>query len=140
MPWTSDAGLVVKTPNNGLLNAVVATANTARDMASGTVVQIFQGGSAGSYVDRVVFQPTGTATASVARVFLNNGSATTTAGNNEFLVEVSLPAQTISEIAALFPPTVLLQMSIPASYRLYAVVGTTVAAGYAVSCPGSGDY
>ncbi len=130
------------TPNAGAMNAVVSAANTGRD-GSGTVVLIFTAGANGSLVNQVAWTPTGTNVPSVGRMWLNNGAAVGTAGNNSFLGEVSLPANTSTEVAALTQIVWVPAggyLLVPATYRLYAAVGTVVAAGFAVSCPGAGDY
>lgn len=127
------------TPNPGLPFAVVSAANTNRD-GTGTVVQVFQAGAEGSYIDRIVWQPTGTNVPSVGRMWLNNGGDPTVATNNAFLGEVILSTNVSTEVAALTPAVWSAGFAIPANSRIYAAVGTVVAAGFAVTCPGSGDY
>ena len=58
---------------------------------TGTVTTVFTAGSNGSYVQRIVARPAGTNVASVLRVFINNGSASSTNTNNVLFTEVSLP-------------------------------------------------
>ena len=118
--------------------ATLTTANTAKD-GTGTVSTVVTAGAEGAFVTQVRAQPLGTNTASVLRLFLNNGSTNATAGNNTLVAEVSLPAITLSEVAQQVPAIIMLNLAIPASYKLNAVIGTTVAAGWAV-CGISGDY
>ena len=60
----------------------LTTANTAKD-GTGTVALIFTAdASNGGRVERVRAVPLGTNTASVLRIFINNGSDPTTAANN----------------------------------------------------------
>lgn len=116
----------------------IATANTAKD-GTGTVVLIFTAGANGGRVDKVIAMPKGTNIASVLRLFMNNGSDPTSAGNNTMIAQATLPATTNSEVAALAAVEIPLDLPLPAAYRIYATVGTTVAAGFALAALG-GDY
>jgi hypothetical protein len=118
----------------------LTTANTAKD-GTGTVVLCFTAHATyGSRVDRIRFKAIGTNTASVARVFINNGSDPTTATNNAFYADVSLPATTLSEVAGIAPAelpnnaTIVdatsFPIALPPGYRIYVTIGTTVAAGW----------
>ena len=83
--------------------AILNTANTAKD-GTGTVATVFTGNAAGNnagnFVQKLVARPLGTNVATVLRVFINNGSVNTTAANNSLIAELTLPATTLSEIAA----------------------------------------
>lgn len=116
----------------------VATANTAKD-GTGTVVTVFTAGVEGGFVNSIVFRAKGTNVATVARVFLNNGSSNTTATNNSLIHEITLPATTNSETSQLAHQELILNRTIPAGYVINITIGTTVSAGYAVTCFG-GDY
>lgn len=127
----------------------LTTANTAKD-GTGTVALIFTAdASNGGRVERVRAVPLGTNTASVLRIFINNGSDPTTAANNTMYCQATLAATTNSEVAALtmveFPNALTIAdgtafpLVLPPGYRLYATLGTTVAAGYAV-CAIGGSY
>lgn len=131
--------------------ATLTAANTTKDLTSGSISLIYTAGSNGSRVDRIRARARGTNVATVLRIFLNNGGATGTASNNLLLAEVSLPATTNSETAAVsgatqeipnantVPDTTGFPLAIPAGYRLYATIGTAVAAGWDVIAMG-GDY
>ena len=107
---------------------------------TGTVVQISAtAGSNGAFVETIDCLPVGTNTASVLRVFLNNGSTTTSATNNILFEEVSLPATTLTQVAGQAKITITVNRAIPAGYILYATIGTTVAAGWRVRAH-TGDY
>ena len=127
------------TPNI-TVGQTIQTANTAKD-GTGTVVLVYTAGSNGSKVESVVFRATGTNTATVARIFVNNGSTPTSAANNSLFGEITLAATTLSEVGALadyryqFPDN----FRLPASYRIYVTIGTTIAALYAVTGYGA-DY
>lgn len=129
-------------PNIGGIGSVVTTgANTAFD-GTGTVVTTFTAGTNGSYVQSITWNPgngVSNNVASVARVFLNNGSTTATATNNLFIGEVTLPATTGVQTAALPPIVLPLNFAIQSSYRLTWCLGTAVVAGYWAHTIG-GDY
>lgn len=125
------------TPNTPV-GKTILTANTAQD-GTGTVVTLFTAGANGGRVDYIKFMPIGTNVATVARVFINNGLTTATAANNAQFAQITLPASTISQTAALTEQLLTLNLSIPAGYILTLAIGTTVAAGYAVTAVG-GDY
>ncbi|MGL5011501.1 MAG: hypothetical protein ACRC6I_16605 [Paracoccaceae bacterium] len=109
---------------------VITAANTTKDGSSGTVTLVFTAGADGAYISHIVAQPYGTNVASVARVFLNNGGVTTTATNNALIENVGLPATTLSEIAEMPKVVIPIGFAIPAGYRLYVTIGTTVALGW----------
>lgn len=116
--------------------AVITAANTAKD-GTGTVNLVFTADATnGGFVRGVLWQPAGTNVASVGRVFLNNGLTNATAANNIYLGQVTLPACTNSEVAALFAPVVPLNLALPPGYKLNVTLGTAVAAGYYVSAIG----
>ena len=117
------------------------TANTTKDLSSGTIFQVFSAGTNGSYVQRIRFRPLGTnSAASVGRVWINNGSTTNTAANNVLWDEITLPATTVSEVAAQSTYELPLNFALPPSYRLYITLGTAPnAAGWDAIVIG-GDY
>ena len=90
----------------------------------------------GGFLQRLRFKAIGTNTASVARVFLNNGSANTTATNNSFYGEISLPATTAIATAATIEVDYMMNFALPAGFRIYVGLATTVAAGWV--CVGIG--
>jgi hypothetical protein len=118
----------------------VITANTTTDLTAGTIYgPIFTAATEGSYLQKIRFRSLGTNVATVARVWVNNGSATTSAANNTLIDEISLPATTVSQTSALSNYEIPLNFTIPSGYRIYVTLGTTVAAGYDV-CVFGGDY
>jgi len=100
---------------------------------------IFTAGANGSYVERIRFKAGGTNIASVARIFINNGSTNGTAANNVFYGEVSLPATTLTATAATIEIDYPMNFPLNASFRIYFGLGTTVAAGWVATVIG-GDY
>ena len=122
--------------------AILSTANTAKD-GTGSVAIIFTGqtagNAAGNFVQRLIARPLGTNVATVLRVFINNGSANTTAANNNLIAEVTLPATALSETSAQPDYVLPLNFVLPAGYKINCTLGTAVAAGFAVSVIG-GEY
>lgn len=116
----------------------ITTANTAKD-GTGTVVLLYTAGANGSRVDAVKVRSTGTAVATVIRIFVNNGATAATATNNSLYTEATIAATTLSEVAAQTDNSLNMNISLPATYRVYATIGTSVAAPLQVSAVG-GDY
>jgi len=113
----------------------ITTANTAKD-GTGTVLTVFTANVDGAFVQRIRFRSAGTNIATVARVFINNGSTNATPANNILYDEITLAATTLSEVAALPVYELPLNFALPAGYVLNVTLGTTVAAGYYVSVIG----
>ncbi len=113
----------------------ITTANTTTDLTSGTSYLAFTADATnGGYVQKIRFRAvTGTGNnniATVARIWINNGSTTGTATNNILFDEISLAATTGSATAALSVYELPLNIALPAGYKIYITLGTTVAAGY----------
>ena len=114
----------------------ITTANTAKD-GTGTVLTCFTADATnGGFVQRIRFRAAGTNIATVARVFINNGSTNATAANNILYDEITLAATTLSEVAAQPVYELPLNFALPPGYKLNVTLGTTVAAGYYVSVIG----
>ena len=122
-----------------LWNNSVTAANTTTDLTSGTIYDVFTGGTNGSYVQKIRFRHVGTNVATVVRVWLNNGGVTTTALNNTLFDEITIAANTVSQTAASTNYELPLNFALPPSYRIYVTTGTVLAAGLDVTVIG-GDY
>lgn len=131
--WVSGAAANAATPG--------VTANTTKDLTSGTIYgPIFTGKAVdGSRLDFIKVRALGTNVQTVVRIWINNGSVTTTATNNALYIERSLFSTTVSETAEQADVIVPMGISIPAGYRIYATFGTAVAAGFHLTAIG-GDY
>jgi hypothetical protein len=90
----------------------------------------------GGFIQRLRFKAIGTNVASVARVFINNGSANTSAANNSFFGEISLPATTAIATAATIEIDYPMNFALNPGFKIYVGLGTTVAAGWV--CVGIG--
>jgi len=117
------------------------TANTTTDLTSGTIYgPIFTGDATdGSRLDFIKVRALGTNVQTVIRIWINNGSVTTTAINNTLYLERTLNSTTVSQTAEQPDIILPLNISIPAVYRIYATFGTAVAAGFHLTAVG-GDY
>lgn len=125
-----------KVPDLQWIDGVLA-ANTTKDLTAGTSYLVHTAPADGSYVQRLRIRPKGTNVATVMRIFLNNGSTTGTAANNSLFDEITLPATTVSEVAAQPTYEVPMNLAIPAGYKIYVTVGTVVAAGFMVTAVGA---
>lgn len=124
-------------------STLIQTANTAKD-GTGTVNLIFTAGADGGRVERVRARATGTNVATVLRIFINNGLDPTSAVNNVLYAEKTIAATTGVETAELAlnelptaTDTTAFPLVLPAGYRLYCTIGTTVASGLRVTAIGS---
>lgn len=86
----------------------VTTANTNRN-GTGTIATIFTAGSSGSRIDDISIVATGTTTAGVVRLFLNDGTT------SYLWQEILVPAITPSTTVAVFSAALLNQSLIIAS-------------------------
>ena len=127
------------TPDIQWTTTPVNTSNTTKDLASGTIYLVFTSDATnGGYVQRIRFRTLGTNTnATVCRIWLNNGSVTTTATNNTLWDEITLPATTVSEVNAQANYELPLNFALPPGDRIYVTVGTnTTSAGWQVTVIG----
>lgn len=138
------------TPNLGVQNVLLTTALTntkafdGTDTAGTALALVYTAGVNGSRVDTVTVRlgstngatASGTSNATVIRFWINNGSANTTAANNQLTPwEVAIPATTVTALAtgvlpsynALVNTPMAGGISLPAGYKIYA--GNTVAIG-----------
>lgn len=126
---------------NGSTTMVAGMVTATADLTgvSANHVLAHTAGADGSYIKRIRFKATGTNTATVARIYLNNGSTNVTATNNQFIGEVTLPATTLNNAGATAEVDYPMEMMIPATFRIYIGLGTTVAASWIPTCI-AGDY
>lgn len=121
-------------PSNFTPGALTA-ANTALD-GTGTSLLISTApatATGGSFVDHVRCFHKGTNVVTVARVFLNNGSTPTVAGNNSLIAEATIAANTLTQVAQSTPVNIPLYQVLKASAtvpeRIYVTIGTAVIGG-----------
>ena len=129
-PIYSGAGDVSRDSTTGMNQLVTAAANDYTGAGANNSLIFTADATDGSFVQRIRFKAGGTNVASVARIFLNNGSANTSAGNNVFYGEISLPATTAIATAATIEIDYPLNFALPAGFRIYFGLGTAVSAGW----------
>ena len=138
-PIYSRVGDVSNNSGTGMNAAVLTAANDYTGAGANNSLIFTADSTNGSWIERIRLKAIGTNTASVARFFINNGSINTTAANNVFYGEVSLPATTIIATAATVEIDYPMGIVINPAFRIYFGLGTTVAAGW-VACVVAGRY
>ena len=119
---------------------VQTAANTTFDGTVGTPAIVFSASIDGGFVQRIRFRASGSATATVARIFINNGQSTGSLGNNVLFDEITLASTTVSQTAATATYELPLNIALPAGYRILTTLGTVQSAGggwYATAIGGS---
>ena len=129
-PIYSINGQFANNGTTGMNQLVLAAANDYTGIDANVSLIFTADATNGSFVQRIRFKAGGTNVASVARIYLNNGSAPTTATNNTFYGEVSLPATTAIATAATIEIDYTMGFALPAGFRIYFGLGTAVAAGW----------
>ncbi len=118
---------------NGGSAGGLKTANTAKD-GTGTVLTVFTAdGTNGGFLQKLRIRALGSNVATVLRVFINNGSTNATVANNTLYDEITLPATTLIETAALNPVELQMNTALPAGYKINVTLGTTISAGVMVT-------
>src|ERR1700756_278949 len=106
------------------------TAVTAQD-GTGSLVQIFQAGASGSWVDKIVLKAVGSPAQTVARLFFCTATGTFTSGttntasNTALVADVSCPAWTLNNTAASNDIVIPFRQAIPANTKLLIAFGTS---------------
>lgn len=116
----------------------ITTAVTSYSNNTGATL-VYTASADGSYVQKIKFKHLGANTATVARVWINNGGALgdLTGGNNILFDEITIPTNSAaSQIAALNGYELPLNFALPANYKIYVTIGTTIASGLAISVIG----
>lgn len=108
-------------------------ANTGH-VSGTTSYLVFSAGTNGSYVQKIRFRhlpntATANANATVARVWINNGSAVGTAANSTLFDEITIAINTTSSVAASTNYELPLNFALPPLYNLYVTLGTAPTAG-----------
>lgn len=112
--------------------AQISTANTNRD-GTGTIVTVLTAGASGSRVDDITVIATGTTTAGMVRLFINDGS------NTRLLLEIPVTAAVPSGTVQAFTYTLLNQaLLLPNGYSLRAA--TNNAETFNVHVTRAGDF
>lgn len=118
--------IYTRTPDIQWAESIV-TANNTIDITSGTSYLVWTADATeGGYLReiRVKANPSQNTAATVARIWINNGSTTGTAANSAFLTEAGIPATTASATQPLPDIIIPINMAVPAGYRFYLTIGT----------------
>lgn len=115
------------TPNAGTPGKLT-NANTALD-GTGTTLDILTAGASGTFIDRVRCMHLGSNVATAVRFYDNNGSSAAVAANNTLIHEITMPVNTLSQVAASIPQDASLFYPLKAGHHLLVSIGTAVAAG-----------
>lgn len=124
--------IYTRTPDVQWISGITA-ANTTADLTSGTSYLAFTADATeGGFVRSIRFKatPAGNTTATVARIWINNGSSTGTAANNALFGELTLPAVTASATAATVELEYPVNAPLPAGYKIYITIHTASANGW----------
>lgn len=125
-PIFSKAGAIGLAGGTGIGTAIVSDYDGT---GANNVVIFTADATNGGFIQRLRLKAKGTNAVSVARIYINNGSANTTATNNSFYGELSLPATTAITTAATVDVDYPMNFAIPAGYKI--VVGISAASALA---------
>ena len=129
-PIFSRVGDVTKDGTTGMAPTLTTAAADYTGAGANNSLVFTADATNGGFVRSIRFKAIGTNVASCARIFINNGSTNGTATNNSFYDEVSLPATTASNTISTPMVEVPLNLALPAGFRIYVGLATTVAAGW----------
>jgi len=123
------------------------TANNPTHVSGNTSYLVFTAGANGSYVQKIRFRHfaiainTSNANATVARVWINNGSDVTVVANSTLFDEITIATMTYSAAAAQVNYELPLNFALPPTYRLYVTLGVAPTANTAIQATViGGDY
>jgi hypothetical protein len=119
---------------------VLTAVNASYDGSAANSATVFSASISGSFVQRIRFKASGSTTATAARIFINNGSATGSAANNVLFDEITLPLTTGIQTAATAVYELPMNIALPAGYRILTTLATAQSAGggwYAAAVGGS---
>ncbi len=135
-PIYSRAGDVSSNGTTGMATDMTTATGDYTGVSANHVLVFTADSTNGGFVQRLRFQAKGTNVASVARIYINNGSSNTTASNNTFYGQQSLPATTATNTGATTEIDYPMNFAINPGFRIYVGLGTTVSAGWVVTAIG----
>lgn len=157
MAATPNSIITPQTINSPTPGVLLSTAMTSTKAFDGTdtlgtaMASVYTAGANGSQLPPLRIKlsslvgtlPSGSTTATVVRIWLNNASPNTTTTNNILFDEVAIPATTYTATGATTQYTYdFNNMVIPANWRVLVGMASTLTlanAALAVSMPGGGD-
>lgn len=129
--------IFVGTPRNSFVSTGT-NADTALD-GTGSVATVWTAGASGSKITKIRLVHLGTNVATVLRLFVNNGGSNATPANNALVLEQTMAANTLSQVAQSIFIELPVDLVLGASNKLNVTIGTSIAAGIMVSAEG-GDF
>lgn len=123
-------------------NIPLVAANPAFDLSGSSptnVVVAMSASVSGSFIQKIRFKPSGSTTATVARIFIGNTGTILTGSNVVLFDEVTLPAITVSPNSAQPAFEIPMNFALPPNYRVLTALGTSTTGGWYVSAVG-GSY
>ena len=114
---------MIKNPCCSLLNG-----NTSRDGYHETMDSylLYTASTNGTLFNQVYINSCGTNPTTVIRFFLNNGLDYTNVSNNSLFAEVELPAKTVSSSVGNSRKIKIINMALPANYRVYVTTSSSL--------------
>lgn len=141
-PRYTAVGVVTSDSSTGMA-PTLTTAAADYTGASANNAVVFTAGANGSRLVGLKFTALGTNTQSVARIYTNNGSSNTTAGNNSLVGSITLPGTTASNTVAEASASYYFEggaLDLEPNFKVYVGLATTVSAGWRVTPICGGDY
>ena len=140
MATTPNSIITAQTPNAGVMNVVLSTAMTNTKAWDGTdtpgtaLALVYTVGANGGIVDQVIVRPSGTngatpstiSTATRLAIWINNGSANTTATNNTLIADATIATFTPSAVASVPGYAIPIGLTLPAGYKIYVGIATAI--------------
>ena len=121
----------------GLVSAAMASSKQydGTDATANAMAKVMTAGANGNRVDFLKVKigstaggtPSGSTTATMLRVWINNGSVQTTSTNNTLISELAIPVTAVSATVATPEYVLPINIWLPATYTIW--VGLTVAIG-----------
>jgi hypothetical protein len=127
------------TTSSATMGATAITATGDFSGVSANHVRVFTADSTnGSRIVGLHFEALGTNVQTVARIYINNGGAQTTTGNNAIIGQLTLPATTTSNTTAVgsadfYFPGPSGYADLPPGFTIWVGLGTTVASGWEIT-------
>jgi len=128
-PIYSISGDLSSNLTTGMAPTLTTAANDYTGISSNNKL-VWTAGANGGYIERIRFKAVSSNVATVARIYINNGSDNTSAANNSFYGEISLPATTASATSATVDIDYPMNFALNAGFSIYVGLGTTVANGW----------
>lgn len=135
----------VATPNPGTPGSITAANTDLTGATSSGRLLAFTAGASGSVLPSLRVMHLGSnSSATVIRVFKNNGGDPNVAANNTLIAEATVAANTVSQTAASVPVDITLNVKLKGGAtpeRIYVTSGTAgSSAGYQVTPINGGDF